>query len=181
MSRIGKHPIPVPAGVEVSIEGNHIHVKGPKGELDYDFNTLMTVVLEDGQIVVTRPGDSRQAKSFHGLTRTLIANMVEGVSNGFQKKLELVGVGYRAALKGSNLEMQLGYSHPVIVEPPAGITFEVPDQTHIVVNGADKQQVGETAAVIRKWRKPEPYKGKGIRYEGEVVRRKLGKAAKGDK
>ena len=181
MSRIGKHPIPVPAGVEVSIEGNHIHVNGPKGELDYDFNTLMTVVLEDGQIVVTRPDDSRQAKSFHGLTRTLIANMVEGVSNGFQKKLELVGVGYRAALKGSNLEMQLGYSHPVIVEPPAGITFEVPDQTHIVVNGADKQQVGETAAVIRKWRKPEPYKGKGIRYEGEVVRRKLGKAAKGDK
>ena len=180
MSRIGKHPIPVPAGVEVSIEGNHIHVKGPKGELDYDFNTMMNVVFEDGQIVVTRPDDSRQAKSFHGLTRTLIANMVEGVSNGFQKKLELVGVGYRAALKGSNLEMQLGYSHPVVVEPPAGITFEVPDQTHIVVNGADKQQVGETAAVIRKWRKPEPYKGKGIRYEGEVVRRKLGKAAKGD-
>ncbi|WP_294438254.1 50S ribosomal protein L6 [uncultured Slackia sp.] len=181
MSRIGKHPIPVPAGVEVSIEGNHIHIKGPKGELDYDFNTMMNVVFEDGQIVVTRPDDSRQAKSFHGLTRTLIANMVEGVSNGFQKKLELVGVGYRAALKGSNLEMQLGYSHPVVVEPPAGITFEVPDQTHIVVNGADKQQVGETAAVIRKWRKPEPYKGKGIRYEGEVVRRKLGKAAKGDK
>ena len=178
MSRIGKHPIPVPAGVEVSIEGNHIHVKGPKGELDYDFNTLMTVVLEDGQIVVTRPDDSRQAKSFHGLTRTLIANMVEGVSNGFQKKLELVGVGYRAALKGSNLEMQLGYSHPVIVEPPAGITFEVPDQTHIVVNGADKQQVGETAAVIRKWRKPEPYKGKGIRYAGERILRKAGKAGK---
>ena len=181
MSRIGKHPIPVPAGVEVSIEGNHIHVKGAKGELDYDFNELMTVVFEDGQIVVTRPDDSRQAKSFHGLTRTLIANMVEGVSNGFQKKLELVGVGYRAALKGSNLELQLGYSHPVVVEPPAGITFEVPDQTHITVHGADKQQVGETAAVIRKWRKPEPYKGKGIRYEGEVVRRKLGKAAKGDK
>lgn len=181
MSRIGKHPIPVPAGVEVSIEGNHIQVKGAKGELGYDFNEIMSVVLEDGQIVVTRPDDSRQAKSFHGLTRTLIANMVEGVSNGFQKKLELVGVGYRAALKGSNLEMQLGYSHPVIVEPPAGITFEVPDQTHIVVNGADKQQVGETAAIIRKWRKPEPYKGKGIRYEGEQVRRKLGKAAKGDK
>lgn len=181
MSRIGKHPIPVPAGVEVSIEGNHIHVKGAKGELDYDFNEMMNVVLEDGQIVVTRPDDSRQAKSFHGLTRTLIANMVEGVSNGFQKKLELVGVGYRAALKGSNLELQLGYSHPVVVEPPAGITFEVPDQTHITVHGADKQQVGETAAVIRKWRKPEPYKGKGIRYEGEVVRRKLGKAAKGDK
>lgn len=181
MSRIGKHPIPVPAGVEVSIEGNHIQVKGPKGELGYDFNEIMGVVLEDGQIVVTRPDDSRQAKSFHGLTRTLIANMVEGVSNGFQKKLELVGVGYRAALKGSNLEMQLGFSHPVVVEPPAGITFEVPDQTHIVVNGADKQQVGEIAAVIRKWRKPEPYKGKGIRYEGEQVRRKLGKAAKGDK
>lgn len=181
MSRIGKHPIPVPAGVEVSIEGNHIHVKGAKGELDYDFNELMTVVLEDGQIVVTRPDDSRQAKSFHGLTRTLIANMVEGVSNGFQKKLELVGVGYRAALKGSNLELQLGYSHPVVVEPPAGITFEVPDQTHITVHGADKQQVGETAAVIRKWRKPEPYKGKGIRYEGEVVKHKEGKAGKGKK
>ena len=181
MSRIGKQPILVPAGVDVSIEGAHIQVKGPKGELGYDFNDLINVVCEDGQILVTRPDDSRQAKSFHGLTRTLIANMVEGVSKGFQKKLELVGVGYRAALKGSNLELQLGYSHPVVVEPPTGITFEVPDQTHIIVLGADKQQVGEVAATIRKWRKPEPYKGKGIRYEGEHVRRKLGKAAKGDK
>ena len=181
MSRIGKQPILVPAGVEVSIEGTHIQVKGPKGELGYDFNSIMSVVCEDGQIVVSRPDDSRQARSFHGLTRTLIANMVEGVSQGFQKKLELVGVGYRAALKGSNLELQLGYSHPVVVEPPAGISFEVPDQTHITVLGADKQQVGEVAAIIRKWRKPEPYKGKGIRYEGEHVRRKLGKAAKSDK
>ena len=181
MSRIGKQPILVPAGVDVSIEGTHIQVKGPKGELGYDFNELMSVVCKDGQILVTRPNDSRQARSFHGLTRTLIANMVEGVSQGFQKKLELVGVGYRAALKGSNLELQLGYSHPVVVEPPAGITFEVPDQTHITVLGVDKQQVGEVAATIRKWRKPEPYKGKGIRYEGEHVRRKLGKAAKSDK
>ncbi len=181
MSRIGKQPIPVPAGVEVSIEGKHIQVKGPKGTLDYDFNELMSVACENGQIQVSRPDDSRQAKSYHGLTRTLIANMVEGVSSGFQKKLELVGVGYRALLKGSNLELQLGYSHPVVVEPPAGITFEVPDQTHITVVGIDKQQVGEVAAIIRKWRKPEPYKGKGIRYEGERVRRKVGKSGKGDK
>ncbi len=181
MSRIGKQPIPVPAGVEVSIVDNTITVKGAQGELSYTFNDMMTVVVEEQEIVVSRPDDSREAKSFHGLTRTLIANMVEGVSKGFAKKLELVGVGYRAALKGSNLELSLGYSHPVVVEAPAGISFEVPDQTHITVKGADKQLVGETAAVIRKWRKPEPYKGKGIRYEGEVVRRKLGKAAKGDK
>lgn len=181
MSRIGKQPIPVPAGVEVVIDGNTINVKGPKGELSYDFNEIMTVAQEGDQIIVSRPDDSRTAKSFHGLTRTLIANMVEGVSAGFEKKLELVGVGYRAALKGTNLEMSLGYSHPVVVEAPEGITFEVPDQTHINVKGFDKQLVGETAAIIRKWRKPEPYKGKGIRYVGEHVRRKLGKAAKGDK
>ena len=181
MSRIGKQPIPVPAGVEVSIVDNTITVKGAQGELSYTFNDIMTVVAEGEEIIVSRPDDSREAKSFHGLTRTLIANMVEGVSKGFEKKLELVGVGYRAALKGTNLELSLGYSHPVVIEAPQGITFVVPDQTHITVKGADKQLVGETAAVIRKWRKPEPYKGKGIRYEGEVVRRKLGKAAKGDK
>ena len=181
MSRIGKQPIPVPAGVEVSIVDNTITVKGAQGELSYTFNDIMTVAVEGEEIIVSRPDDSREAKSFHGLTRTLIANMVEGVSKGFEKKLELVGVGYRAALKGTNLELSLGYSHPVVIEAPQGITFVVPDQTHITVKGADKQLVGETAAVIRKWRKPEPYKGKGIRYEGEVVRRKLGKAAKGDK
>lgn len=181
MSRIGKQPIPVPAGVEVTISDNNIHVKGAKGELSYEFNPIMTVAHEGEEIIVSRPDDSREAKSFHGLTRTLISNMVTGVHEGFEKKLELVGVGYRAALKGSNLELQLGYSHPVVVEAPEGITFEVPDQTHITVKGADKQMVGETAAIIRKWRKPEPYKGKGIRYAGEHVRRKLGKAAKGDK
>lgn len=181
MSRIGKQPIPVPAGVEVTISDNNITIKGAKGELSYEFNPIMTVVHEGEEIIVSRPDDSREAKSFHGLTRTLISNMVEGVSNGFEKKLELVGVGYRASLKGSDLDLQLGFSHPVVVEAPEGITFEVPDQTHITVKGADKQLVGETAAVIRKWRKPEPYKGKGIRYAGEQVRRKLGKAAKGDK
>lgn len=181
MSRIGKQPIPVPAGVEVTIDNNVITVKGGNGELSYEFNPIMTIAHEGDEILVTRPDDSREAKSFHGLTRTLVANMVEGVSKGFEKKLELVGVGYRVALKGTDLEMQLGFSHPVTVVAPEGITFEVPDQTHITVKGADKQLVGETAAIIRKWRKPEPYKGKGIRYAGEVVRRKLGKAGKGDK
>ena len=181
MSRIGKQPIPVPAGVEVAINDNKITVKGGNGELSYEFNPMMIVACEGDEITVSRPDDSRQARSLHGLTRTLISNLVEGVSKGFEKKLELVGVGYRAALKGSTLEMQLGYSHPVTVEAPEGITFEVPDQTHITVKGADKQLVGETAAVVRKWRKPEPYKGKGIRYADEQVRRKLGKAAKGDK
>ena len=181
MSRIGKQPIPVPAGVEVTIDNNVITVQGGNGELSYEFNPIMTIAHEGDEILVTRPDDSREAKSFHGLTRTLVANMVEGVSKGFEKKLELVGVGYRVALKGTDLEMQLGFSHPVTVVAPEGITFEVPDQTHITVKGADKQLVGETAAIIRKWRKPEPYKGKGIRYAGEVVRRKLGKAGKGDK
>ena len=180
MSRIGKMPITVPAGVEVIIDGNTVTAKGPKGELTRTFSDILTIEQQEQTITVTRPDDSRLAKSQHGLTRTLIANMVEGVSKGYEKKLELVGVGYRAAIKGSNLEMQLGFSHPVIVEPPAGITFTCPDATHIVVSGYDKQLVGETAACIRKWRKPEPYKGKGIRYEGEQIRRKLGKAAKGD-
>ena len=141
---------------------------------------MMNIAHEDGFIIVTRPDDSREARSFHGLTRTLIANMIEGVDKGFSKKLELVGVGYRAALKGSDLELSLGYSHPVVVSPSSTITFEVPTQTEIIVSGISKEEVGQFAANIRKWRKPEPYKGKGIRYAGEVVRRKLGKAAKGD-
>ena len=180
MSRIGKQPVAVPAGVEVTIDGNTVTVKGPKGELTRSFPSMMTIRREGDDIVVECPDDSREAKSFHGLTRTLVSNMVEGVSAGFSKKLQLVGVGYRAALKGSDLEMQLGFSHPVLVQAPENITFEVPSQTEIIVSGPSKEQVGQVAANIRKWRKPEPYKGKGIRYEGEHVRRKLGKAAKGD-
>lgn len=180
MSRIGKQPVAVPANVEVTIDGHNLTVKGPKGELHRSFNPTMTITREGDEIIVSRPDDSREAKSLHGLTRTLIHNMVEGVEKGFQKKLQLVGVGYRAALKGTALELSLGYSHPVIMEAPEGISFEVPSQTEIVVHGASKEQVGQVAADIRKWRKPEPYKGKGIRYEGEVVRRKLGKAAKSD-
>ena len=180
MSRIGKHPVAIPAGVDVTIDGSTVTVKGPKGELTRTFPSLITIKKEGDEVIVTRPDDSREAKSFHGLVRTLIANMVEGVSQGFSKKLQLVGVGYRAAFKGNDLEMQLGYSHPVLVEAPEGIKFEVPSQTEIIVTGPSKEQVGQVAANIRKWRKPEPYKGKGIRYEGEHVRRKLGKAAKGD-
>ena len=180
MSRIGKLPITVPAGVEVKIDGNTVTVKGPKGELTRTFQSMMTIKQEGDVITVERPDDTREAKSYHGLTRTLLANMVEGVSKGYSKRLEMVGVGYRAALKGDALEMQLGFSHPVLVKAPEGITFEVPSQTQIVVSGADKEQVGQVAANIRAWRKPEPYKGKGIRYEGEYVRRKLGKAAKSD-
>ena len=180
MSRIGKHPVAIPAGVDVTIDGSTVTVKGPKGELTRTFPSLITIKKEGDEVIVTRPDDSREAKSFHGLVRTLIANMVEGVSQGFSKKLQLVGVGYRAALKGNDLEMQLGYSHPVLVEAPEGNKIEVTSQTEIVVTGPSKEQVGQVAANIRKWRKPEPYKGKGIRYEGEHVRRKLGKAAKGD-
>ena len=178
MSRIGKMPIPVPAGVDVTIDGQTVTVKGPKGELIRTFLPSMTITRDGDELIVTRPDDTRESKSAHGLTRTLLANMVEGVSNGFSKKLQLVGVGYRAALKGKDLEMQLGYSHPVLVEAPENITFEVPSQTEIVVSGPSKEQVGQVAANIRKWRKPEPYKGKGIRYEGEHVRRKVGKAGK---
>ena len=178
MSRIGKHPIDVPAGVQVTIDGHVVTAKGAKGELTREFNPMMIIKQEGEQIIVERPDDSREAKSLHGLTRTLIHNMVEGVATGFSKKLQLVGVGYRAALKGKDLEMQLGYSHPVLVEAPENITFEVPSQTEIVVSGPSKEQVGQVAANIRKWRKPEPYKGKGIRYEGEHVRRKAGKAGK---
>ena len=178
MSRIGKMPIAVPAGVEITIEGTTITAKGPKGELTRTFQPCMTIVQEGAEIIVTRPDDTRASKSFHGLTRTLIANMVEGVSKGYSKKLQMVGVGYRAALKGKDLELSLGYSHPVNIVAPENITFEVPNQTEIIVSGPNKEQVGQVAADIRKWRKPEPYKGKGIRYEGEHVRRKVGKAGK---
>ena len=178
MSRIGKQPVAIPAGVEVTIDGATVTVKGPKGELTRTFNEMLTISVAEGVLTVERPDDSREAKSLHGLTRTLIANMVEGVNTGFSKKLQLVGVGYRAAKKGNDLEMQLGFSHPVLVECPEGISFECPSQTEIVVNGISKEQVGQVAANIRMWRKPEPYKGKGIRYEGENVRRKAGKAGK---
>ena len=180
MSRIGKQPVTIPAGVDVKIDGHIVNVKGPKGELTREFNPMMAIKQEGDEIIVTRPDDSREARSLHGLTRTLIHNMVLGVSEGFSKKLELVGVGYRATLKGKDLEMSLGFSHPVKVTPPEGIVFEVPSQTEIVIKGASKEQVGQVAADVRAWRKPEPYKGKGIRYEGEHVRRKLGKAAKGE-
>ena len=181
MSRIGKKPIPVPAGVDVTIDGTNVTVKGPKGELSKSFYEYLTISREGDEIVVTRPDDSRTSRAMHGLTRTLINNMVVGVSTGFSKRLELQGVGYRVALKGKNLELSLGFSHPVIVEPEEGISFEVPDNTHIVVNGIDNQRVGQVAADIRAHRPPEPYKGKGIRYEGEVVKHKEGKAGKGKK
>lgn len=180
MSRIGKQPITVPAGVEVTIDGSTVTVKGPKGELTREFQPMMTIKQEDNVVTVERPDDSREARSLHGLTRTLISNMITGVSEGYSKKLVMVGVGYRASLKGKDLDMQLGFSHPVVVNPPKNIEFEVPSQTEIIVKGISKEQVGQVAADIRKWRKPEPYKGKGIRYEGEFVRRKLGKAAKSD-
>jgi large subunit ribosomal protein L6 len=178
VSRIGKQPIPVPSGVEVKIDGSTVTVKGPKGELSQTFSELMSISIEDGVIQVTRPDDSREARSLHGLTRTLVSNMVTGVSEGYHKNLEIVGVGYRAVMKGTDLELALGFSHPVLVVPEPGISFEVPAPTKITVRGIDKQRVGQVAAEIRAWRKPEPYKGKGIRYEGEYVRRKLGKAAK---
>lgn len=178
MSRIGKQPIAVPAGVDVTIDGSTISVKGSKGELTQTFSSLLSYNLEDGQLSVTRPDDSREARSLHGLTRTLINNMMIGVSQGYTKSLELVGVGYRAAVKGENLDLSLGFSHPVVITPPAGIKFETPAQTKIVISGIDKQKVGQIAAEIRGIRPPEPYKGKGVRYEGEHVRRKLGKAAK---
>ncbi len=178
MSRIGKQPIPVPSGVEVKIDGSTVSVKGPKGELSGTYSDQISIKMEEGTIVVERPDDSRESRSLHGLTRTLISNMVVGVSEGYAKNLEIVGVGYRATLKGSDLELALGFSHPVVVTPEPGITFEVPAPTKITVRGIDKQRVGQVAADIRKWRKPEPYKGKGVRYEGEYVRRKLGKAAK---
>jgi large subunit ribosomal protein L6 len=177
MSRIGKQPIPVPAGVEISIEPELVMVKGPKGELRERVSRDMDVKQEDGQILVTRPTDRGEHRALHGLTRSLIANMVEGVTNGYEKRLEIQGVGYRAQLQGNKLVLALGYSHPVEMQAPPGIEFEVPQPTRIVVRGISKQLVGEVAANIRKQRPPEPYKGKGIRYAGEYVARKVGKRA----
>jgi len=177
MSRIGRKPIEVPAGVNVTIEPGRVSVSGPLGSLQQVVPQRMAIGQEDGAIVVTRPTERGEDRALHGLTRTIIANMVEGVTKGFEKKLEIQGVGYRAALKGSDLELSVGYSHPVTIKPRTGISFEVPQPTQIVVKGHDKQQVGQTAAEIRKVRPPEPYKGKGIRYDGEYVRRKVGKRA----
>ena len=178
MSRIGKQPIPVPSGVEVTIDGSTVTVKGSRGTLVQTFDEKLKITQADGEITVERPNDEGYYRGLHGLTRTLIANMIEGVTNGFAKELEIIGVGYRAALKGKDLELQVGYSHPVPIAVPEGIEFEVPQPTQIIVRGNDKQAVGEIAAKIRKVRKPEPYKGKGIRYQGEYVRKKAGKAAK---
>jgi len=177
MSRIGRKPIPVPSGVEVQIEPELVTVKGPKGELSERIPRDITVVQEGEELIVTRPTDRGEHRSLHGLTRSLVANMVEGVTNGFEKTLEIQGVGYRAALKGSDLTLALGYSHPVEIPAPEGISFDVPQPTSVIVKGISKQLVGETAANIRKSRPPEPYKGKGIRYEGEYVIRKVGKRA----
>jgi large subunit ribosomal protein L6 len=178
MSRIGKMPVAIPAGVEVSIDGSTVTVKGKNGELTRTFQPSIKIVQEGESLVLTPTDELPQTNAFWGLSRSLLHNMVIGVSEGFSKKLELVGVGYRAALKGSDIELQLGYSHPVLIKCPEGITFEVPSQTEIFVKGASKEKVGQVAADIRKWRKPEPYKGKGIRYSGEYVRRKAGKAGK---
>ena len=177
MSRIGRKPITVPDGVDVQLAPGHVSVKGPKGELAQDISADMKVEQEDGNVIVQRPTDRGEHRALHGLTRSLIANMVEGVTDGFEKRLEIQGVGYRAALRGRSLELSLGFSHPVAVEAPEGIEFEVPQPTEIVVRGIDKQLVGQIAADIRKRRPPEPYKGKGIRYEGEYVARKVGKRA----
>ncbi|MEU7813937.1 50S ribosomal protein L6 [Pseudonocardia sp. NPDC049154] len=179
MSRIGKLPITVPSGVDVTIDGRTVTVKGPKGTLSHTVIAPITVERgDDGAVLVKRPDDERKTKAYHGLSRTLVNNLVEGVTKGYEKKLEIVGVGYRVALKGSSLEFALGFSHPVVVQAPEGITFAVESPTKFSVSGIDKQLVGETAANIRKIRKPEPYKGKGVRYAGENVRRKVGKTGK---
>jgi large subunit ribosomal protein L6 len=177
MSRIGKRPIELPSTVAVAITAGRVQVNGPLGELSQQVPTRMQIEQREGEIVITRPTDRGEDRALHGLTRSLIANMVEGVTKGFEKRLEIQGVGYRATLKGTTLELAVGFSHPVSIEPPAGITFEVPVPTQVTVKGSDKQAVGEIAAKIRKVRPPEPYKGKGIRYEGERVRRKVGKRA----
>ena len=179
MSRIGKQPITIPGGVDVSLDGQHVTVKGPRGTLEHDVPETITVSRDGDTLLVTRPDDERQNRALHGLTRSLVANMVTGVSDGFSRDLEIVGVGYRATAAGpTRLELQVGYSHPVAVDAPAGVEFEVPAPTRITVKGYDKQLVGQVAADIRKIRKPEPYKGKGVRYAGENVRRKVGKAGK---
>jgi large subunit ribosomal protein L6 len=177
MSRIGRQPIVVPSGVELAIETGLVRVKGPKGQLEERISRDMTVAQEEGQIVITRPTDRRDHRALHGLTRSLVANMVQGVTDGFEKRLQIQGVGYRAALRGKAIELSVGYSHTVTIEAPDGIEFEVPQPTQIIVRGASKQAVGEVAARIRKVRPPEPYKGKGIRYDGEYVARKVGKRA----
>lgn len=176
MSRIGKLPVPILDGVKVELKGTRVEVKGPKGSLEQDFDPAITISIEAGQVVVARSSDRPEQRAKHGLTRALINNMVIGVSQGFEKVLEVHGVGYRASMQGKNLNLALGFSHPVTVEPPAGIVFEVEGTNAIKVSGIDKQAVGQAAAKIRAWRKPEPYKGKGIRYRGEHVRRKVGKA-----
>ncbi len=180
MSRIGRAPINVPAGVTVTVDAANavVTVKGPKGTLDLNYNGRMNVVCENNVITVTRPSDEKEDRALHGLTRTLINNMVVGVTQGYQKKLEVNGVGYRVAMQGKSLNLTLGYSHPVIVEAPEGITFETPDANTIIIKGINKQVVGETAAFVRSRRAPEPYKGKGIKYEGEKIRRKSGKTGK---
>jgi len=178
MSRIGRLPIPVPSGVDVAIDGRQVTVKGPKGQLSHSVAAPIEVAQEDGTLLVRRPDDERTSRALHGLTRTLIANMVVGVTEGYEKKLEIVGTGYRVIAKGSNLEFALGYSHPITIEPPDGVTFRVEAPTRFSVAGIDKQQVGEVAANLRKLRKPDPYKGKGVRYAGEQIRRKVGKAGK---
>ncbi len=181
MSRIGKQPVPVPAGVNVTLADGQITLKGPKGELSLKYHPAMSVAFDsaESKIRVTRPNDQRLNRSLHGLTRNLINNMVKGVTEGFQKNLEVVGVGYQASLKGKSVSVNVGWANPLVVEAPEGITFEVPDPTHILIKGADKQLVGQVAADIRRRRPPEPYKGKGIRYQGEFVRRKAGKAFAG--
>jgi large subunit ribosomal protein L6 len=177
MSRIGKQPIPVPDTVEIVLSPGSVIVRGPRGELSQRVSERMKIEHGDGELTVARPTERGEDRALHGLTRTLIANMVEGVTNGFEKRLEIQGVGYRAQLRGTALELNVGYSHPVVKDAPEGITFDVPAPTQVVVRGSDKQQVGQVAAEIRKVRPPEPYKGKGIRYEGEYVRRKVGKRA----
>ncbi len=178
MSRIGRLPVPVPSGVEVTLDGPNVTVKGPKGTLSHTVIEPITVEQEEGTLLVKRPDDERESRARHGLTRSLIANMVTGVTDGYSKTLEIVGVGYRVQARGGDLEFALGFSHPVPVKAPEGISFEVQAPTRFVVKGIDKQLVGEVAANIRKLRKPDPYKGKGVRYQGEVIRRKVGKAGK---
>jgi large subunit ribosomal protein L6 len=177
MSRIGKQPIDIPDGVNVAVDPGRVTVNGPLGELTQKVPARIKIEKQDGQLVVTRPTERGDDRALHGLTRSLVANMVEGVTNGFEKRLEIQGVGYRASLRGTALELNVGFSHPVVMDAPAGITFEVPTQNEVVIKGIDKQQVGEIAAEVRDVRPPEPYKGKGIRYQGEYVRRKVGKRA----
>ena len=177
MSRIGKQPIEIPDGVNVAVDPGRVTVNGPLGERTQNVPARISIEKEDGQLLVKRPTERGDDRALHGLTRSLVANMVEGVTKGFEKRLEIQGVGYRAALRGTDLELNVGFSHPVVLKAPAGITFEVPTPAEVIVKGIDKQQVGQTAAEVRKVRPPEPYKGKGIRYEGEYVRRKVGKRA----